>query len=62
MNVTRTFQLTQRFNMDWRIDVTNLLNRVTFSQINTVVGSSQFGLPVAANQMRKIQTSMRLRF
>ncbi len=62
MNVTRTFLLTQRFNMDWRVDVTNLLNRVTFSQINTLVGSSQFGLPVTANQMRKIQTSVRLRF
>jgi hypothetical protein len=62
MNVTRTFVLTQRFNMDWRLDVTNLLNRVTYSAINTSVGSQQFGLPIAANTMRKIQTSVRLRF
>jgi hypothetical protein len=62
MNVTRTFVLTQRFNMDWRADVTNLLNRVTFSQINTNVGSPQFGLPTVPNTMRKIQTSVRLRF
>jgi hypothetical protein len=62
MNVTRTFVLTQRFNMDWRLDVTNLLDRVTYSAINTSVGSPQFGLPIAANTMRKIQTSVRLRF
>ena len=62
MNVTRTFVLTQRFNMDWRMDVTNLLNRVTYSAINTSVGSPQFGLPIAANTMRRIQTSVRLRF
>jgi len=62
MNVTRTFVLTQRFNMDWRLDVTNLLDRVTYSAINTSVGSPQFGLPIAANTMRRIQTSVRLRF
>jgi hypothetical protein len=62
MNVTRTFVLTQRFNMDWRVDVTNLLNRVTYSAIGTSIGSPQFGLPIAANQMRRIQTSVRLRF
>jgi hypothetical protein len=62
MNVTRTFVLTQRFNMDWRLDVTNLLDRVTYSAINTTVGSPQFGLPIAANTMRQIKTSVRLRF
>jgi hypothetical protein len=62
MNVTRTFVLTQRFNMDWRVDVTNLLNRVTYSAIGTAIGSTQFGLPIAANSMRRIQTSVRLRF
>jgi hypothetical protein len=62
MQITRTFALSQRFNMDWRMDITNLLNRVTYSAINTSVGSPQFGLPIAANTMRKIQTSVRLRF
>jgi trimeric autotransporter adhesin len=62
MSITRTFVLTQRFNMDWRADITNLLNRVTYSQINTIVGSRQFGLPTDANTMRQIKTSVRLRF
>jgi hypothetical protein len=30
--------------------------------VNTLFGSPQFGLPNAANQMRRIQTSLRLRF
>lgn len=62
MNVTRSFVLTQRFNMDWGLNVTNLLNRVTYSAINTSVGSPQFGLPIAANTMRQIKTNVRLRF
>jgi hypothetical protein len=30
--------------------------------VNTVVGSPQFGLPTLANPMRKIQSSLRVRF
>jgi hypothetical protein len=60
--ITRTFLFGNRFNMDWRLDATNLLNVVTYSGINTLVGSSQFGLPNRANTMRKLQTTFRLRF
>lgn len=60
--ITRTFLLNNRLNMDWRLDATNLLNVVTYSGINTLVGSSQFGLPNRANTMRKIQMTFRLRF
>jgi hypothetical protein len=60
--VTRTFLWGDRLNVDWRIDATNVLNRVTYSSVNTLVGSPQFGLPNRANTMRKIQTSLRLRF
>ena len=48
--------------MDWRIDATNILNRVTFSSVNALVGSPQFGLPNGTNQMRRVQTSLRMRF
>ena len=44
------------------VDATNVLNRVTFAGVNTIVGSPQFGLPNRANPMRKLQTSLRLRF
>jgi hypothetical protein len=61
-SVTRTFILSNRFSMDWRIDATNILNRVTYSSVNTTVGSSQFGLPNRANAMRKVLSSLRVRF
>jgi hypothetical protein len=51
-----------RLSLDWRIDATNILNRVTYSAINTIVGSPQFGLPVQANTMRRLNSSLRLRF
>jgi hypothetical protein len=60
--VTRTFPWSSRLNMDWRIDATNVLNQVTYSRVNSLVGSPQFGLPSEANQMRRVQTSLRLRF
>ena len=60
--ITRTFPWGNRLNMDWRIDATNVLNRVTYSSVNTLVGSPQFGLPSEANQMRRVQTSLRMRF
>ena len=58
----RTFRWGERLNLDWRVDATNVLNRVTYAGVNTIVGSPQFGLPNRANQMRKLQTSLRLRF
>jgi trimeric autotransporter adhesin len=60
--ITRTFLLSNRWSMDWRIDATNILNRVTYAGLNTVVGSPQFGLPNRANAMRKLLSSLRVRF
>jgi hypothetical protein len=61
-SVARPFALGERVIVEWRLDVTNVLNRVTYAAINTLVGSPQFGLPTLANPMRKAQTSLRLRF
>jgi trimeric autotransporter adhesin len=61
-SMARTFRLEGRFNLDLRVDSTNLLNHTVFSAWNTTVGSPQFGLPVAANPMRSLQTTLRLRF
>jgi trimeric autotransporter adhesin len=58
----RTFRLDGRFNLDLRFDSTNLLNHVTFTSWNTTVNSTQFGLPLASNAMRSIETTLRLRF
>jgi hypothetical protein len=60
--ITRTFPWGNRINLDYRIDATNVLNRVTYTGVNTLIGSPQFGLPNDTNQMRRIQTSLRVRF
>jgi len=39
-----------------------VLNRVTYAGINALITSPQFGLPNRANEMRKIRTSLRMRF
>jgi trimeric autotransporter adhesin len=73
-SLARTFRLKDRYNLDLRVDSTNLLNHVAFTSWNTTLnptsnpGSSPalnsplFGLPAAANAMRSLQTTMRLRF
>lgn len=47
---------------DLRFDVENVLNHVTFPSWNAVVTSAQFGLPMTANRMRTVQTTLRMRF
>jgi hypothetical protein len=61
-SMARTFRLKTRFNLDARIDSTNLLNHAVFTAWNTTVNSTQFGLPAAANPMRSLQATLRLRF
>lgn len=58
----RTFRPNKRFYLDVRIDASNLLNHPVFSAWNTVVQSTQFGLPQSVNQMRSLQVTMRVRF
>ena len=58
----RSFRFNQRVSMDFSLAATNLLNRVTYPDWNTLVGSSQFGLPTRANGMRTLQPSIRLNF
>jgi hypothetical protein len=60
--VGRSFLWGDRLTLDWRINAMNVLNRVTYATVNTIFGSPQFGLPTVANPMRKLQTSLRVRF
>jgi len=61
-SAARTFRLDARFNLDARVDVTNVLNHVTYSAWTTVYGSTLFGSPAATSPMRSLQTTVRLRF
>jgi hypothetical protein len=60
--LARSFRPSARFYVDARVDATNLLNHGVFTSWNTTVNSAQFGLPLAANPMRSLQASLRLRF
>jgi trimeric autotransporter adhesin len=73
-SLARTFRLKDRYNLDLRVDSTNLLNHVVFTSWNTTLNpasnaalnptssSPLFGLPASANAMRSLQTTLRLRF
>jgi len=61
-SIARTFRWGDRVNLDWRIDAANVLNQVTYAGVNTLVVSPQFGLPNRANAMRKLRSSLRVRF
>ena len=73
-SLQRSFRLKDRYNLDLRVDSTNLLNHVVFTSWNTTLNptsnpalsaasnSPLFGLPAAANAMRSLQTTLRLRF
>jgi hypothetical protein len=65
-SLQRSFRLKDRYNLDLRVDSTNLLNHVVFSSWNATLNPSLnnplFGLPTTANAMRSLQTTLRLRF
>jgi hypothetical protein len=58
----RSFPWRDRYNIDVRLDATNVLNHATFRSWNTTITSAQFGLPNRVDAMRTIQTTVRLRF
>jgi len=61
-SLSRTFRLRPPFNFDVRLDATNLLNHVVYTNWNATVNSTIFGLPTSANPMRSLQLTGRLRF
>jgi hypothetical protein len=61
-SLARTFRPSTKYSLDARIDATNLLNHTAFSGWISTWNSSQFGAPSAANAMRSLQTTLRLRF
>jgi hypothetical protein len=73
-SLARTFRIAKKYNLDARVDATNLLNHVVFTAWNTTLNpatsavstpalsSPLFGLPAAANPMRSLQATVRWRF
>lgn len=50
----------ERFEV--RADADNVLNHVVYKKWNTSITSTQFGLPTAADSMRNLRLTMRVRF
>jgi hypothetical protein len=61
-SLERTFRVKTKLNLTARVDATNMLNHGAFTGWFTTINSTQFGLPAAANPMRSLQTTIRLRF
>ena len=59
---SRVFQLIPRMSLTWSINATNIFNRITYSGIDSTVGSAQFGLPTSTNDMRRITTRVSMGF
>ena len=58
----RTFPWGDRYNVDLRVDATNVLNRVTPKSWNSTINNAQFGLLSTVDTMRTLQTTLRVRF
>ena len=61
-NASRSVPFRNRYSINWSINATNILNRVTYSNINTTVGSPQFGLPTAPGGHRRISSRIGFTF
>ena len=61
-SMARTFRLTKRFNLDFQIVSTNILNHVVFGNWNNVTNSTNFGAPASPSVPRSFQATTRLRF
>ena len=66
-SVQRTFRVSDKVNMDFRVDSNNTLNHVVYTSYNATWSpnatiNSQFGLPQGASGMRTLTTTFRFRF
>jgi hypothetical protein len=59
----RSFQFGDtRRRLEFRAEGNNIFNQVSFTNVATVVGASNYGLPTAASAMRTLDIVMRFRF
>jgi hypothetical protein len=61
-SMARAFRLRNKYDLDFQVASTNLLNHVTYTAWYTTINSAEFGLPATANPMRSLQSTLRLRF
>jgi hypothetical protein len=59
----RSFQFGEtRRRLELRLEANNILNHVNYTNINTVVNATNYGLPISAASMRTLSAVLRFRF
>jgi hypothetical protein len=59
----RSFQFGEsRRRLELRLEANNVLNQVNYSNVNTVVNATNYGLPISAGSMRTLSAVLRFRF
>jgi hypothetical protein len=58
----RSFTLSDRKRLEFRVTSDNIVNHVNYSSIATVVNALNYGLPTATGQMRTMNIQARFRF
>jgi trimeric autotransporter adhesin len=58
----RSFNLAERRRLEFRLETTNVLNNVNYTNLYTVVNAINYGLPSSASGMRTMQLVVRFRF
>lgn len=58
----RSFNLSERRRLEFRVESNNVLNRVNYTSYYTVINSVNYGLPSAAGAMRTLDAVLRFRF
>jgi hypothetical protein len=61
-SLQRIFRIGERRSVDFQMQSTNMLNRVTITSWGTVLGSETWGLASNAAAMRKVTFNLRFRF
>jgi hypothetical protein len=61
-SVGRNFPLGERRIMEFRVESTNVTNRVSYSRVGSTVNASDYGLATGAAAMRTMQATLRFRF
>lgn len=60
--ISRTFKVSERFNLQFRGEALNVLNMVSLNAPAATVGTANFGQIGTAQTMRQIQVGLRLAF
>jgi trimeric autotransporter adhesin len=59
----RSFQFGEsRRRLELRLETTNVLNQVSYTNVETVVNATNYGLPISAAAMRTLSAVLRFRF